>query len=105
MFEELVPPEIREALSSSFEARSLLHRMITWSATMAHLPSRFDQYMGEQLARMERAAWEIVGQYRRGELSLAEAIARLDFESDLERLDPPDIDLIQPRSDRRFDKL
>lgn len=105
MFEELVPPEIREALSSSFEARSLLHRMIAWSATMAHLPSRFDEYMGEQLARMERAAWKIVGEYRRGELSLAEAIARLDFESDLERLDPPDIDLIQPRSDRRFDKL
>jgi hypothetical protein len=94
MFDDLVPLELRDALMAGFAACSGLRHVVAWTC-MPALPPEVDAYLQAELARIERVAWEIVDRYRRGDLSLDEAVARLEHEFDLDRLEPPRLGVVE----------
>ena len=102
MFEERIPRELREALLWCEWARRELEQARAMLHEAAYVPPEWDAYIGAAVARMTRALEEVVEAYRRGEIALDAALARLESEFDLTKLDPPGADRIVRREPTRW---
>ncbi len=98
MFEEMVPPELRDALTYCDGQLSSVERVVAWALTMARVPKEFEAYIDDHIARMRTISREVLEQYRRGQIPLDVALRRLEVECDVDQLEPPSADQIRRRS-------
>jgi hypothetical protein len=68
-----------------------------WIRTAAIVPEEFDVLMEAEFTRLERAAWSLVGRYKRGEITLPEFETELEAEFDWNGEPPPEIAALMAR--------
>ncbi len=97
MFDELVPPELREHLACALGVRRMVEGMMAWVRSVAIVPPEFDAVVAAELARMDRAARCLVDRYKRGEITLPEFESALEVEFDWNRDPTPEMEALMAR--------
>jgi hypothetical protein len=100
MFDERVPPELRELLSEALAGRQSLEGLLAWTGAFFELPPEFDEVMRAELGRMEKNAWGLVERYRSGELTLGDFETKLWAEFSSDRPPSPELEAWLARTEK-----